>query len=195
MTVDKQQQEQQRRRVDDTSTKPIENPIDTGDEVWCVFYCNAANWENVWIKPAAQPTTVQVIAKQDRFAQKVVMMCRCDFEGLINHFELVQNGSLNEAALYSEQLDRVCVAPVTRRYPALINRKHALLRHDMHPRHTLLHSSKQRSRSCPKLNFVLIQLIALILSRHPTTITCSASCLTSFAAARTFDSFAVVKNG
>ena len=43
-----------------------------GDEKW-IFYRNAANRENVWIKPAAQPTTVQV-AKQDRFAPKV-MLC------------------------------------------------------------------------------------------------------------------------
>ena len=45
--------------------------------------------ENVWIKPAAQPTE-QVAAKQDRLDQKV-MLCVWwwNFEGIINHFELV----------------------------------------------------------------------------------------------------------
>ena len=46
----------------------------------------------VWmIKPAAQLTTAQVVAKQNRFAQMVVMLCavRWNFEGIINHFELV----------------------------------------------------------------------------------------------------------
>ena len=138
LTVDQQQ-----RRVDDTCTKLLENPTDsrfwrrrivTGDEMWWVFYRNA-NRENVWIKPAAQPTTVQVVAKQDRFAQKVMLCVWWNFEGIINHFELVQNGAVNAAALYSEQLDdRVYAALAARRYPAaLINRKHALLQHDNAP--------------------------------------------------------------
>ena len=109
----------------------------------------AANSENVWmIKPAAQPT-VQVIAKQDRFAQKVVMLCVWwNFEGIINHFELVQNGAVDAAALYSEQLDNVYAALAVR-YPALINRKHAHFYNMTILRvHILLLSSKEKSRSC-----------------------------------------------
>ena len=192
----------------------IKNPPDSlicrrqivtgGDEMWWVFYRNAANRENVWIKPAAQPTTVQVVAKQDRFAQKV-MLCVVwwNFEGIINHFELVQNGAVNAAALYSEQLDdRVYAALAARRYPAaLINRKHALLQYDNAPTaHTTaaLIKAKILELPSPELNFFLIQhMLALILRRHPTTITCSAPWLTSFAAAgRTFDSLEVVlENG
>ena len=79
MTVDKQQQVQQRRRVDDTSTKPLENPFVTGDQVWCVFYRNAANGENVLIKPAAQPTTVHAVAT------KIVSLRRsCYVSGVIS---------------------------------------------------------------------------------------------------------------
>ena len=59
-----------------------------------------------------------------------------NFKGIINHFELVQNGVVNAAALYSGQLDdRICTAALAaRRYPAaLINRKHMLLQHDKDP--------------------------------------------------------------
>ena len=70
-----------------------------------------ANRENLWIKSAAQPTVI-VIANQNRFAQKVVMLWLdwWNFEGRINHFELSQNGPANASALYSEQLDRACAA-------------------------------------------------------------------------------------
>ena len=68
--------------------------------MWVVFYRNA-NRENVRIKPVAQPT-VKAFAKQDRFAQKVMLsVVWWNFEEIINHFELVQNGVVN-AALYSE---------------------------------------------------------------------------------------------
>ena len=56
-----------------------------------------------------------------------------NFEGIINHFELVQNGAVN-TALYSELLDgRVDAARTARRYPALIDRKDAFLQHDNGP--------------------------------------------------------------
>ena len=78
--------QKQQRRVDDTCTKMLEIPtvnsrrvcrrIVTGaDEVWWVFYRNTVNRENAWIKPTTQPTKVQLVAKQDRFVQKVVMLC------------------------------------------------------------------------------------------------------------------------
>ena len=42
------------------------------------------------VKSAAQPT-VQAVAKQDRFAQKVMLsVVWWNFEEIINHFELVQ---------------------------------------------------------------------------------------------------------
>ena len=98
-------------------------------------------------------------------------------EEIINHFELVQNGAVNAAALYIGQLDdRVCAALAARCHPVSTNRK-------LRRRTMLLLSSKRKSRSCLKLNFFLIQLIALTLHRH-LTITCSAPWLTSFAGAR-----------
>ena len=109
LTVDHQQQ--QHLRVRDTCTKLLENTTDSTfwrcrvvacDEKWVVFY-RKANREYVWIKPAAQPT-IQVVAKQDRFVQKVVMLCVWwwNIEAIINHFKLVQNGAVNGAALYNE---------------------------------------------------------------------------------------------
>ena len=69
-------------------------------------YCND-NRENVWVKPAAQTTAIQV-TKQDRFAQKLVMLCVCWYiEGIINHFEHLQNGAVDATAFYSEQLDSI----------------------------------------------------------------------------------------
>ena len=94
------------------------------------MFCHNPSRENVWIKPPAQPTVHA--AKQDWFAHKVKLGFWWNFEWTINHYELVQNGAVNAAALYSEQLDRVYAALASRGYPALINRKHAmLLQHDM----------------------------------------------------------------
>ena len=78
----------------------------------------------MWIRSAAQLTTVQV-AELNHFAQKVMLCGWWNFEGITNHFELVQNGAMNAAALYSEQLDHV-YASLAARYPAaLISRKPA----------------------------------------------------------------------
>ena len=110
----------------------MDNRIATGDEKWA-FYRNPASGDNVWITPVQ--TKVQ-IAKQGRFAQEVMLwLVWWNFEGIIDHFEFVQNGAVNSAALYSEQLDdRVYVAALAAPYPALINRKHALLlQHDNPP--------------------------------------------------------------
>ena len=52
------------------------------------------------------------------------------YEGIINHFVVVQNGAVNAVALYSERLNRVCAAVVTGYYAALINGKHVVLQHD-----------------------------------------------------------------
>ena len=59
----------------------------------------------MWIKSDIQPTTVQV-AIQDRFALKVMLCVWWNSEGIINHTELIQNGTVN-AALYNDQMDRV----------------------------------------------------------------------------------------
>ena len=76
--------------------------------------------------------------RHDGFAQKVVMLCAIwwNFEGVIHHFEFIQNGAVNAAALYSEQLDcgGVYTALAARRYPAaMINGKYAFLQHDNAP--------------------------------------------------------------
>ena len=60
------------------------------------------------------------------------MLCvfRWNFdEGMIKHFELVQNGAVNAAALYySEQLEDCVYADLSSRYhPVMISRIHALL--------------------------------------------------------------------
>ena len=110
----------QRLRVDDTCTKLLENPTDSrfwrrqiviGDGKW-VFYRNAANKRSVWIKPAAQPTTVQVV-KQDCFTRKIMLsVWWWNFEGIINFFELVQNGAVNAA--YSTVNNWIVLTPLSR---------------------------------------------------------------------------------
>ena len=59
-----------------------------------------------------------------------------NFEGIINHFELVQNSAVNAAALYSEQLNSVYEALAARYHLALINRKDVLRQYDSVPAHT-----------------------------------------------------------
>ena len=57
-----------------------------------------------------------------------------NFEGVV-HFELVQNGQAINAELYCQQLDRV-YEKLKEKYPALINRKRALLQQDNAKPHT-----------------------------------------------------------
>ena len=58
-----------------------------GNEKW-VFYRSANREMVLMIKIAAQPTTVQVVAKQDSFPQKVMLCVWWNFGGIINHFAL-----------------------------------------------------------------------------------------------------------
>ena len=133
----------------------------------------------MWIKPAAQPT-VLVVAKQDRFAQSVMLVCVYWKFKELNHFEFIHDGTVKAAALYSKQFDRVQAA-LAPRYPALINRKYAFLQHDNAPAvHTAALIKVKIKSLPPELKFFLIPHIALILRRHLTTITCSALWLTSF---------------
>ena len=82
-------QQQQRRRVDDICTKLLENPTDsrfwrrivTGDEMLWISYPNA-NREHVRMKPTAQPTE-PVVAKPDRFTQRVLLSVWWGFEGIV----------------------------------------------------------------------------------------------------------------
>ena len=75
-----------------------------------------------------------------------------NFEGIINPFELVQNGAVNVAALYSEQL----AALVAGHYPAaLINRKHAtLLQHNNAPAAHTAALIKAKIKELPAIEFL-----------------------------------------
>jgi histone-lysine N-methyltransferase SETMAR len=114
----------------------LENPHDdrfwkqiiTGDEKW-VFFRNTDR-RTQWV-PHGQE--VQPVAKQDRFGKKVMLSVWWNFEGVL-HFELVPHGRAVNAELYTQQLD--CVYEVLKsRYPALVNRRCALLQHDNAPAH------------------------------------------------------------
>ena len=132
---------------------------------------------NVWIKSTAVPPTA-LVAKQDHFDQNVILCVWWNLKGIIYHFDLVQYGTLNAAALYSEQLDdRVYATLAARRYSAaLINRKHAmLLQMTMLRRHwstAALIKAQIKALPLPPQQelhfFFLIQhMLALILRRHP----------------------------
>lgn len=182
---------QQKRRVD-TCTHLLENPKDlrfwrrvvTGDEKW-VFFRNA-NKENVWIQPG-QPALQ--VAKQDRFAHKVMLCVWWNFEGII-HFELVPNGLAVNAALYTEQLDRVYAA-LSARYPALVNRKRALLQHDNAPAHTAVRT-KEKISELPGIEVLPHPAYSPDLAPSDYHLFRS---MAHFLRGRTFDSLEEVENG
>jgi [histone H3]-lysine36 N-dimethyltransferase SETMAR len=112
------------------------NPLDdrfwkriiTCDEKW-IFLVNH-NRTKQWVKRGQQ---TQPIVRQDRFGKKVMLCVWWNYEGVI-HFELIPDGQAINAELYSEQLHRVYNV-VQEKYPALINRKRALLQQDNAPAH------------------------------------------------------------
>ena len=75
-------------------------------------------------------------------------------------------GAVMSAELSGEQLDYAYAALSARRYPALVSRKHAPLRHDYAPAHTAA-LIKTEINEPPQLIFFLIQHIVQIL-RYPT---------------------------
>ena len=82
------------------------------------------------------------------------MLCAWwNFKGIINHFEHVQNGPVNDGALYSEQLDDRVYTAVAARNPDLLNGKHALRQHDnTPPAHTAPHI-KAKVKELPTIPF------------------------------------------
>ena len=66
--------------------------------------------------------------------EKALLCVWWNFEGSI-YFELVPNGRTIDASLYCAQLDRM-YAELSRKYPALVNRKRVLLQQDNAKPHT-----------------------------------------------------------
>ena len=118
-------QRQQQGRVY-TCTKLLENPNDSC-RFWRPIVTGMTHGGYFIVTPtrrtcgSGSPPNLQVVAKEDRFAQKV-MLCVIgwNLEGIINHFEPVQNDAVNAEALYSEQWGRVYAALAARRYPAAL---------------------------------------------------------------------------
>ena len=103
--------------------------IVTSDEKW-VYLVNH-NRDKRW-GPKGQATPS--IPKHNRFGKKVMICVWWNFEGVV-HFELVSNGRAINAELYCQQLDRV-YDKLKEKYPALINRKRALMQQDNAKPHT-----------------------------------------------------------
>lgn len=97
--------------------------IVTCDEKW-VYFRNP-DLRNQWLSPNQSPIPV---AKRQRFEHKVLLCVWWNYEGPI-HFELVPNGRTITAQFYVEQLQRMYEI-LAAKYPALINRKRALLQQD-----------------------------------------------------------------
>ena len=127
---------QAQRRVE-TCRKLLQNPRDerfirrivTCDEKW--IYFSNPDKKNQWLDPGQMANPV---AKRDRFSKKTLLCVWWNFEGVI-HFELLPNGQTINADLYCAQLDRMYEA-LSRKYPALINRKRAILQQDNTKPHT-----------------------------------------------------------
>jgi histone-lysine N-methyltransferase SETMAR len=115
----------------------LENPLDdrfwkrivTSDEKW-VYLVNH-NRDKRWVQKGQETPSVP---KHNRFGKKVMICVWWNFEGVV-HFELVPNGRAINAELYCQQLDRV-YNKLKEKYPALINRKRALIQQDNAKPHT-----------------------------------------------------------
>ena len=115
----------------------LQNPLDerffkrivTCDEKWIYFHNE--NNQNQWLDQS-QPAIP--VVRRGRFDKKIMLCVWWNFQGII-HFELIQNGLAITSEVYSQQLDRMYVA-LYQKYPALINRKRALLLQDNAKPHT-----------------------------------------------------------
>ena len=115
----------------------LENPLDdrfwkrivTCDEKW-VFLVNHDRSKR-WVLRGQNPPPV---ARPNRFSKKIMISVWWNVDGIV-HFELVPNGQVVNADLYSEQLGRVYEV-LKQKYPTLIRRKRALLQHDNAKPHT-----------------------------------------------------------
>ena len=129
--------ENQRQTRVDTCRKLLENPRDdrfiqrivTCDEKW-VYFINPDK-QNQWLNPGQM---AEPVANRERFSRKTLLCVWWNFEGIIHH-ELVPNSRTIDADLYCAQLDRM-YAELSRKYPALVNRKRVLLQQDNARPHT-----------------------------------------------------------
>jgi histone-lysine N-methyltransferase SETMAR len=128
--------EQCQKRVE-ICKKLLENPqsfrffkrIVTCDEKW--IYFRNLNSSNQWL-PQGEPGLS--VVKRGQFDQKAMICVWWNYEGVI-HFEIVPNGRSINAALYSDQLERM-YAKFKLKYPAIVNRNQTLLQQDNARPHT-----------------------------------------------------------
>lgn len=128
--------EQENKRVE-ICRKLLQNLLDeryikriiTCDEKWIFF--NNPDKSNQWLN---RGETAQCVPKRDRFEKKVMLCVFWNYERII-HFELIPDGRTITSELYCEQLERMYQALVMF-YPALVNRKRALLQQDNARPHT-----------------------------------------------------------
>jgi transposase len=95
------------------------------------IYFNNPDKQNQWLDPGQ---VAKPVAKRDRFSRKALLCVWWNFEGPI-YFELVPNGRTIDASLYCAQLDQM-YAELSRKYPALVNRKRVVLQQDNPKPHT-----------------------------------------------------------
>ena len=102
--------------------------IVTSDEKW--IYFRNPDTTNQWLHAGQLP---EPVVRRGRFEHKVLLCVWWNYEGPI-HYEFVPDGHGVNAELYCSQLERMYAA-LTRRYPALVNRKRVLMQHDNAPPH------------------------------------------------------------
>jgi histone-lysine N-methyltransferase SETMAR len=82
------------------------------------------------------------VAKREHFEKKVLLCVWWNYEGLI-YYELVPDGRMINAEVYSQQLEKMYIV-LLEEYPALVNRKRVLLQRENAPPHGEENSSENR---------------------------------------------------
>ena len=101
----------------------------TGDEKW-VLYKNTQR-KRQWLDRNQSP---QPVPKQELHPKKVMLSLWWDMRGLI-HYELLEPNQTITAVKYCSQLDDLRTA-LSKKRPALLNRKGVVLHHDNARTHT-----------------------------------------------------------
>jgi histone-lysine N-methyltransferase SETMAR len=106
------------------------------------------------------------VAKRESFEIKVLLSVWWNYEGLI-YYELVPDGCMINAEVYSQQLEKMLVV-LLEKYSALVNRKCVLLQQDNAHPHTVK-KTLQNIEELEGIELYHIPLLVLIVS-HQTII-------------------------
>lgn len=116
-----------------------------------IIYLRNPNTSKQWLSKGQSSLPV---VKRGRFDKKVMLCVWWNYEGII-HFEVVPGSQMINAEYYTHQLERM-YEKLKQKYPALVNRKRALLQQDNAKPHTAFITKKK-----------LEELDGIELLKHP----------------------------